>query len=430
MKFVTFLIIGLSLINFGDAKLHKRRNKFGPLVDLVPLSPEEQEAYSFLGEMHYFDEYLLGFLHSFSDKITIESKSFLEEMYNKPECNRETIQQTLHTFTKDKDQKVNPYQQYYIDIVKDVNTVEGRLQKCMSVVHVNQKMLDQKNAELKDRKDNREAKIDQAVDVLKEIEKEIEQLKNEYNKALDDIEKIIVKRMKKKEKEEEKRPDIIKDAKLNLSTSKEMKTYIDSYFSFGNSNDGEQKKLIQYENIVQNKKQKIKEKYFQYTATLNSLNKLKETKKIEDALEKEIEDIENKLTINCKRFAADPENEGFDDYGYKGVIKSKNFINKVFICANSIPGIEDIITKGREFIKDKQKFVIEELTNLIDTYGDSLLQFISRKLIKSTVEGAKYLFQFKNLRKCKKNRDYKCLAYEKGRQLGYSTRALFSLAFE
>ena len=126
-------------------------------------------------------------------------------MYNKPECNRETIQQTLHTFTKDKDQKVNPYQQYYIDIVKDVNTVEGRLQKCMSVVHVNQKMLDQKNAELKDRKDNREANIDQAVDVLKEIEKEIEQLKNEYNKALDDIEKIIVKRMKKKEKEEEKK---------------------------------------------------------------------------------------------------------------------------------------------------------------------------------------------------------------------------------
>ena len=156
----------------------------------------------------------------------------------------------------------------------------------------------------------------------------------------------------------------------------------------------------------------------------------KTTSEIEDALEKEIEDIENKLTINCKRFAADPENEGFDDYGYKGVIKSKNFINKVFICANSIPGIEDIITKGREFIKDKQKFVIEELTNLIDTYGDSLLQFISRKLIKSSVEGAKYLFQFKNLRKCKKNRDYKCLAYEKGRQLGYSTRALFSLAFE
>ena len=31
----------------------------------------------------------------------------------------------------------------------------------------------------------------------------------------------------------------------------------------------------------------------------------------------------------------------------------------------------------------------------------------------SAVEGAKYLIKFNNLRKCKKSRDYKCLAYNK-----------------
>ena len=89
-----------------------------------------------------------------------------------------------------------------------------------------------------------------------------------------------------------------------------------------------------------------------------------------------------------------------------------------------------MMTKAKEFLGNKENFVVDEMVSVIDTYGDGILQFVVRKVLKSGIESARYLAQFKKIYDCHKKRDFKCSAFEKGKQLGYGTRNLFSLAFE
>ena len=54
-----------------------------------------------------------------------------------------------------------------------------------------------------------------------------------------------------------------------------------------------------------------------------------------------------------------------------------------------------MLEKVREILSDKQNFVINELVSVIDTYGDGILQFLSRKILKAGANGIKYLSNIK-----------------------------------
>lgn len=428
MKLITFIFLGLFFINLGDAKLLKNSQKSRQINDIIPLNPEEEKALSFLGKTYYFDEYFLGFLSSFDESIeNKEDLKPLKKIYRKKGCSKEELKKSLKGNSKDKStyqDKEDIYRQYYKGLLNPKDTTGERMVKCELAYKINEAFLKEKKEQLQNNIKQREEQIKEHVKQLKVIEKEIEGLRSEHDDALNKVSRIA-KELVFKSQTVHFNPK----EHLDLMTSEKVKEYIDKYYSPAkNTPDKYRTELDSNDKTINGTISKLNTTYKKYSRVMKSLNPILDSKDAE--LKKEIEDLENKLTIDCKSFSANPEKGGFSDAGYKGVLRAKKFITHAFRCAKSIPKIKNMMTKAKEFLGNKENFVVDEMVSVIDTYGDGILQFVVRKVLKSGIESARYLAQFKKIYDCHKKRDFKCSAFEKGKQLGYGTRNLFSLAFE